>query len=308
MNIINVEDLNKTFSFEDGKNFLRFKFGKGNIPVVEIQNDQASAIISLQGAHVLSWTPGNEDEVIWLSDDATFAMGKSVRGGIPLCWPWFGPHKSNPAFPAHGFARTVLWQVIDTKALSAGETQITFRLATIGLDENLQKMWPQATVAEYRVTIAKTLTMELTTVNHSDQNITIGQALHTYFSIDDIGNTTVSGLEGKSYLDKTDNFKSKVQDGPITINSEVDRVYLNTADRIVIDDGKRKISIKKQGSDSTVVWNPWKDAADKMGDLGEDGYRKMLCVESANAADDVVTIKAGEHYTLLVTYQVNNNV
>lgn len=302
--MITIEDLNKNFSLEDGSNSLRFKIGKGDIPIVEIQNEQASAIISLQGAHVLSWKPVNEDEVIWLSNDATFALGKSVRGGIPICWPWFGAHESNSSFPAHGFARTVLWQVIDTKVLSAGETQITFSLDTTQLDENLRQMWTQATTAEYRLTIAKTLTMELTTNNNSDEAIVIGQALHTYFNIDDISKTTVYGLEDKTYLDKTEGFSAKVQDGPIIIDKEVDRVYLETADDVVIDDNKRKIVIKKQGSHSTIVWNPWKDVAEKMGDLGIDGYQKMLCVESANAADDVVTIKAGESNTLLVTYEI----
>lgn len=304
MTVISIEELNKKFSFTDGDNTLRFIQGKGDIPVVEIQNKQASAIISLQGAHVLSWKPHAEDEVIWLSDDARFAMGKSVRGGIPLCWPWFGAHDSNDDFPAHGFARTVLWQVVDVKALSEDETQITFRLETNQLDNNLQAMWPQATVAEYRLNISKTLTMELITFNQSDETITIGQALHTYFNINDISQSKIYGLEDKTYLDKTEDFNSKVQNGPVIIDSEVDRVYLDTADDVVIDNNERKIHIKKQGSHTTVVWNPWKEVADKMGDLGKDGYRKMLCVESANANNDVVEIKAGEQYSLLVTYAI----
>ena len=299
-----IKDLNTNFSFTEGDNSLQFNMGEGNIPVVEIKNEFASAVISLQGAHILSWKPVNQDDVIWLSTDAKFAMGKSVRGGIPICWPWFGPHESNSSFPAHGFARTVLWQVSDASVLPSGATQIIFKLDTRELEENLQQMWPYATVAEYRVTIDKTLTMELITHNHSEKSITIGQALHTYFNIDDIGNTSVQGLDGKTYLDKTDNFNSKVQAGPVLISSEVDRVYLNTADDVTIDDGKRKIVIKKENSESTVVWNPWIEVAAKMGDLGEDGYRKMLCVESANAADDVVTIKAGESYALLVKYSV----
>lgn len=304
MNKRTIEDLNKNFSFQDENSYLVFKNGQADIPVIEIKNDQASATISLQGAHVLSWKPRDKDDVIWLSNDATFSAGKSIRGGIPICWPWFGAHESNDSFPAHGFARTVLWQVTDTQKLSSDETKITFRLLTNQLNENIQKMWAQETIAEYRLTIAKTLTLELTTFNKSDETITIGQALHTYFNIEDISNTTVYGLDGKTYLDKTDNFKSKIQNGPITINNEVDRVYLDTADDITIDNKKRKIIVKKQGSNSTVVWNPWEDVATKMGDLGEAGYKKMLCVESANAADDTITIKAGESYTLLVTYEL----
>jgi len=303
LNIPTIEDLNKNFSFQNENNYLIFKSGQGDIPVVEIKNNQASATISLQGAHVLSWKPRDQDDVIWLSNDAIFAAGKSIRGGVPICWPWFGAHENNDSFPAHGFARTVLWQVIDTQKLSSDETQITFRLSTNQLDKDKQKMWPQETVAEYRLKIAKTLTLELKTFNKSNETITIGQALHTYFNIEDINNTIVTGLEGKTYLDKTDKFKSKIQDGPITINNEVDRVYLDTTDDVTIDNTKRKIIIKKQGSNSTVVWNPWEDVATKMGDLGEAGYKKILCVESANVADDTITINAGESYTLLVTYE-----
>lgn len=304
MTILNIKDLNKNFSFQTESNCLSFKVGDGDIPLIEIVNEQASATISLQGAHVLSWIAKGDDDVIWLSEDATFAMGKSIRGGIPVCWPWFGAHNNDMTFPAHGFARTVLWQVTDSKALASGETQITFNLDTTQLDKRLQQMWPQATVAEYRLTIGKTLTLELITFNHSDQAITLGQALHTYFNINDVSQTTITGLDGRDYLDKTDDFKRKSQTGPITINSEVDRVYLKTADDITIDDGQRKILIKKQGSHSTVVWNPWQEIAEKMADLGQDGYRHMVCVESANAAEDTVSIQPGKSHTLLVTYEV----
>ena len=304
MNAANVEQLNKEFSFANEYHSLIFKIGKGGIPIVEITNDQSSAAISLQGAHVLSWVPAGEDDVIWLSDEAKFAVGKSVRGGVPICWPWFGPHEENAAYPAHGFARTVLWQVLKTEAISAGETQITFQLDTRQLDDSLQAMWPLPTIAEYRLTIAKTLTMELTTFNHSDQLMNIGKALHTYFKVDDVSCTKVLGLEGKDYLDKTDGFTRKTQVGAVTISEEVDRVYLETADDLIINDNKRMIVITKQGSESTVVWNPWKDVADKMGDLGEDGYLKMLCVESANAMQDTVDIEAGESHSLRVTYEL----
>lgn len=301
-----VEQLNKDFSFSNGNHSLNFKMGEGDIPVIDIRNEQARATISLQGAHVLSWIPRDEDEVIWVSDDARFSPGKSVRGGIPICWPWFGPHETDTAYPAHGFARTVLWQVINTSQLSTGETLVIFRLETNQLDSSSQAMWPLATTVEYRLTIGKVLTIELITFNNSDKTFTLGQALHTYFKVDDVANTTVYGLEDKDYLDKTDGFKRKTQIGPVTISDEVDRVYVQTSDDVIIDDKKRKISIKKQGSQSTVVWNPWVAVADKMGDLGRNGYLKMLCVESANAAEDTVSVSTGESYTLLVTYEIEN--
>ena len=299
-----IENLNQHFSLEDGNTQLTFKIGAGDIPVVEVKNELASAVISLQGAHVLSWIPTGEKDVIWLSEDATFAIGKSVRGGVPICWPWFGAHETNTDFPAHGFARTVVWTVIATQQLDTGETQVTFKLDTQELEEHQQNMWPQATIAEYKITIGKKLNLELFTSNNSEQAITIGQALHTYFNVDDVRNTSLSGLDGKDYLDKTASFNRFIQVGNVCIDKEVDRIYLNTPDTLVIDDAKRKIIISKQGSLSSVVWNPWEEVANKMGDLGQDGYLKMLCVESANAAEDTVSIQPNKIHTLHVTYEI----
>ena len=304
LNPIDIEKLNTAFSLKSESSQLSFKNGIGDIPLVEIKTKFATATISLQGAHILSWKPHSEEEVIWLSKDATFAIGKSVRGGVPICWPWFGAHENNTSFPAHGFARTVLWNVINAKTLATGEIKITFGLMTENLEEKIQSMWPHATVVEYCITVGESLILELTTFNKSKKEITVGQALHTYFNIEDINKTTVLGLENKTYLDKVEDFCSKTQSGPITINSEVDRVYVDTTDDIIIDNEKRKILIEKQGSASTVVWNPWEEVANKMGDLGENGYQQMLCVESANAIDDVVVIKSGESVTLFVKYEV----
>lgn len=301
---LDAEQLNKVFALQDPANSLSFKIGEGGIPVVEIKNQHASASISLQGAHLLSWKPEGEDEVIWLSEKATFAPGKSVRGGIPICWPWFGAHESNPDFPAHGFARTVNWQVVKTRALEDGTMSIRF---TTQPQSDNQKMWPEDTTVEYKITVGKKLEMELTTYNNGQQPITIGQALHTYFNVGDIGKVLIYGLDETTYLDKLAGFKREQQRGPITISEEVDRIYLNTKTDCVIDDQalKRNIVIVKCGSHSTVVWNPWKATANKMGDLGEDGYKKMLCVESCNAAEDIVTIQAGKSHHLWVQYDVH---
>lgn len=303
MNIPNIEQLNTQFSFSSASQQLSFNMGEGGIPIVEIRNEQATATISLQGAHLLSWKPNNKEDVIWLSDDAKFVEGKSVRGGIPLCWPWFGAHHNDNSFPAHGFARTVYWQVKDVQNISKDETRITFLLETKHLN-NISNMWPLDTSVEYTISVSKDLTLDLTTYNQSTESITIGQALHTYFNVADITNTAVYGLEDKSYLDKPDDFKLKKQSGPLHFNSEVDRVYLKTSDDIIIDNNKRKILITKKGSESTVVWNPWETVANKMGDLGELGYLRMLCVESANAAEDTITIEPNKSHNLHVTYSL----
>jgi len=167
-------------------------------------------------------------------------------------------------------------------------------------------MWPDDTTVQYQVTVGKKLELELITHNNGSQPIKIGQALHTYFKVGDITNIQLHGLDDTDYLDKPDNFKRKVQYGPVTFEQEVDRIYLNTANDCVIEDKtlKRDIVIIKCGSHSTVVWNPWQEVADKMGDLGHNGYTKMLCVESSNASEDVVTIPAGKAHQLWVQYEV----
>jgi len=305
-NTASAEQLNKDFAFNTGNNSLSIISGPAGISQIEIQNRQATARISLQGAHILSWKPKNQTDVIWLSQEANFAAGKSVRGGIPICWPWFGAHQTNQAYPAHGFARTVLWQLTKTSAVSDDETEISLKLVTSQLDASYQAMWPQATTAEYIISIGKKLGLRLITHNHSDQAISIGQALHSYFNVDDISNTAVLGLENKDYLDKTLDFKRNTQHGPVLIEAEVDRIYLQTTEALVIDNKKRKLSITKQGSATTVVWNPGKEVAEKMGDLGDNGYQKMLCVESANAAEDCRQIAAAESHELSVLYELEN--
>lgn len=300
-----LNELNARFSFENTNSQLYFTKGPGEIPRLEVTNKKGSAVISLQGAHLLSWNPVNQQEVIWLSDDARFEQGKSVRGGIPICWPWFGAHENEASFPAHGFARTVLWQVNDVTELSAKETRITFCLETESLTDVIKMMWPIATRVEYHVTVSDYLKLELVTHNVGDEAIILSQALHTYFSVNDISKTTLHGLEGKTYLDKTDGFNAKNQQGEIVITGEVDRIYLDTTDDVIIDNQERKISISKQGSHSTVVWNPWQHVAEKMGDMGKIGYQEMLCVESANAATDVVCIQPGDSHCLQVVYNVS---
>jgi len=308
MNIHDIEKINSYFATcmtGNADNVIECKAGKGNIPVVEIKNKYASALISLQGAHVLSWVPKGEAEVIWVSADASFAEGKSVRGGIPICWPWFGAHESNSEFPAHGFARTVYWDVGNARQLETGETQITFKLNTKQASEKIKAMWPQDTEVEYIVTVGADLKLELVTRNNSSGDLKITEALHTYFNVADVERTCVDGLDGKIYLDKPDGFTRKTQNGLVNIKGEVDRVYLNTGDELIINDSCRKIIINKQGSESTIVWNPGKQVAEKMGDLGEDGYLKMLCVESGNAAENVVCVAAGESHVLQVAYEID---
>lgn len=282
---------------------VRFRKGSGGLVTLDIGNSLAMARMVLQGAHLTAWMPRGERPVIWLSREAKFAPGKSLRGGVPVCWPWFGAHANESAFPAHGFARTVPWEVLEARAMPNGSTAIVLQLIP---SDATRKQWPHATDLELHINVGKTLAMELLTRNRDSAPVTIGQALHTYFGVSHVRDITIHGLGGCAYLDKVDGFARKQQTGPITLSGETDRIYLDSTADCMIDDPrwKRRIRVAKSGSRSTVVWNPWIEKAKQMGDLGPDGYINMVCVESANAADDVVTIPPGGTHSLRVRYSV----
>lgn len=283
---------------------LNFRDDPCGLVFAEIDNALASATICLQGAHLVTWRPKDQARpVVWVSEAVRFAPGKSIRGGMPVCWPWFGPHATESSLPAHGFARTVPWQVTMTETQPNGATRIGFVLMQ---NEQTRAQFAHACRLELVLTVGASLGAELITTNLDNEPLVIGEALHTYFHIGDIGQARVLGLDGCAYVDKVDGGTRKRQDGPITFTGETDRVYVDTEARCVIEDPqlKRRILIDKTGSRSTVVWTPWQEKAEKMGDLGpNDGWRRMVCVESGNALDNVVSIAPGEAHTLSVSYR-----
>lgn len=282
---------------------LAFKDGPGGLAVAEVGNSHATASIALQGAHVMTWAPRGARPVIWLSKFAKFASGKSIRGGAPICWPWFGAHASEPKYPGHGFARTVMWEVVGAERLRDDRTRLTFRILQ---DDTTRTQWPHATEALNIVTVGSSLELELVTRNAGNAAITVGDAFHTYFEVSDIRHCRIHGLGGLSYLDKADDGSKKQQIGAIAVGEEVDRIYLDSVADVMIDDPgyRRRIRVAKHGSRSSVVWNPWIGKAEKMGDFGPNGYLKMVCVESTNCADDVVQIAPGTEHRLAVRYSV----
>jgi glucose-6-phosphate 1-epimerase len=295
-----LDELNQRFAIG---NHIQFKEIAEGMIVAEIANQHALANIVLQGAHIATFQPRGEEPVIWLSPYAKFAPGKSIRGGVPICWPWFGPHKSDSKLPGHGFARTVPWEVLETKALPDGSTFLRFGLIE---SETTRAQWPHASTVQLAVTVGKALRVELITTNTDTKAFELGEALHTYFHISDVAKTTIRGLDNCAYLDKVQNFAHCTQKDGIVIEIEVDRVYINTAADCVIEDKglKRAIRIAKQDSMSTVVWNPWTEKADKMGDFGENGHRGMVCVESGNAMENIVTLAPGATHKLVAVYSV----
>jgi len=295
-----LKDLNQRYAIG---NHVQFKEIAEGMIIAEVANQHALANIALQGAHIATFQPRGEEPVIWLSPKAKFAPGKSIRGGVPICWPWFGPHKNDSKLPGHGYARTVPWDVLETKALPDGSTFLRFGLVE---SDATRAQWPHASTVQLEVTVDKALRVELVTTNTGNAAFELGEALHTYFQISDVAQMTIRGLENCEYLDKVQDFARLTQKNGIVIESEVDRVYVNTsADCVIEDKGlKRAIRVAKQGSKSTVVWNPWTEKAEKMGDFGPQLHRDMVCVESGNALENVVTLAPGETHKLVAVYSV----
>lgn len=284
---------------------LAFSEGPGGLALAELTNAHGSARVLLQGAQLIDWTPPGQAPVIWLSPAARFTVGKAVRGGVPVCWPWFGPHAVEADYPAHGFARSAPWEVMASRQ-SPENAGTELRLRLQRTDAHVA-MWPHDCATEIRISLAPTLTLELVTRNTGRVAVTVSEALHTYFAVSDVRRITVEGLDGCTFFDKVDGGRQCLQSGPVTFGAETDRIYRHTGDSLIEDPGlARRIRISKQDSASTVVWNPWIDKAARLGDMGEDGYLNMVCVESGNVAGDVVSVAPGDAHRLAVQYALEN--
>ena len=277
--------------------------GNGNLPVVLIENNAATATIYLHGAHVASYIPkASGKDLLWMSSDSLFEIDKPLRGGIPICWPWFG--KPNPvenpgAALQHGFARSFDWSVKGVNYIDEDTTSVTLVLySTV----DSMKLYPYCFRAELEVIVGKTLKLNLTTFNTGLAPMRITQAMHTYFAVGDINQTEVLGFDGISYIDTVPGAAEVncTQSGSIAFNCEVDRIYEDFSGTAIIDDkaNSRKIVVKKSNSNTSVVWNPWINKAAAMADYNNDGYLSMVCVETCNITKDAQFIAPGESWTL----------
>ena len=285
-----------------------FRKGPGDLIFAQIENDLATATICLQGAQLTRWQPRSQTEpVTFLSATAQYTEGKPIRGGIPICWPWFGPHATDRSLPQHGFARNLLWEARAPVRLENGATQLSLQLFD---NAKTRELWPHRFSLEYRVTVGDVLDIELTTTNIEGEAFVLSEALHAYLQVGDIGAVEVLGLDGTEYIDKVDGEQRKRQAGPVTFASEIDRVYVDTEAQCTIVDRllKRRIPISNRGSRSTIVWNPWEKKAAALADLGaapatRGGWRQFVCVESANAGDNSLTLAPGQSHSLAVRYR-----
>lgn len=282
-------------------NELWFEELNPGYPVIKIKNNHATATVALLGATLIEYTPDGEKPLIFVSSDVVYEEGKAIRGGIPVCWPWFGPHPTDSSMPGHGFARNRFWQLTSTSK-HENYTELTLQFDTSVVPAEL---WSNRTTTEITFKIGKQLDVALTSCNNSDSEVTVGGALHTYFDIASIHDVSVSGLDDVSYSDKVTG-EDGTQNGDITFDKETDLVFLDTtATTIIHDQGNgREITVSKRGSTSTVVWNPWIEKSLSLGDLGNNDYQGFVCVETANAFTDVYTLKPGGVHTLATTISV----
>ncbi len=279
--------------------YVEWTHGPGGLPGYRLKGKGGEAFVLLHGAHITAFAPEGAAPVLWMSAQSHFADGKPVRGGIPICWPWFGPHATDPQRPAHGIARLRAWTALDSAVLHDGRVRL--RLAFVPRDHE-RALVPEGLRAEISITVGRELDVELTTLNESDAPLAFEDALHSYFGVADLGAARVEGLHDCPYTDKLDGKRIKIQEGSIRFIAETDRVYHDRGSATELWDAAagRQIRIGKRGSASTVVWNPWIDKSKAMPDFGDDEWTGMCCVETANVgADRVLLLPGGRHTTRL---------
>jgi D-hexose-6-phosphate mutarotase len=271
------------------------------LTVIDLASPHGAASVALHGGHVLSFQPRGANPVLWVSRYSQFAANAPIRGGIPICWPWFGPHPDDPAKPAHGFARISQWAVVE--ATGGEETRVQLALTD---SDATRALWPHPFRLELTVTLGTGLDVELSIENSGAEPFTCTDALHSYFAISSVERISIEGLDGGAYLDKVAGAARREQTGPVAVTAETDRVYLDTtADCVIADAGwNRRVRVAKRGSATTVVWNPWVNRSRQLPDFGDEEYREMVCVETANAADDRITIEPGGEHRVATTLSI----
>jgi len=272
---------------------LAFRQTPSGLIYASVTTPQATATIYLQGAHITAWQPAGHDPVIFLSRESDFLRGKPIRGGVPVAFPWFATRHDGKSGPSHGFARIQDW-TLAFAALTGDDLHLTFTLGPtamsreLGFDNFYLAFW---------FIIGRNLTMKLTVGNNAPTPLVFEEALHTYYSVADVRQVNVTGLEPTPFIDKTDHMREKpAAHAPLTFTGFTDRVYPNTSATCVLHDaaGHRRITVAKQNSNTTVVFNPWK----AMPDMSADEWPHMLCVETVNAAANTVTLAPGGAHTM----------
>lgn len=276
--------------------------GNGGLPLVKIATPVAAGEMYLHGGHATSWEPAGQQEVLFVSPRSLWADGHAIRGGVPICFPWFGDKADDAQAPAHGFVRTRSWQL---ESIEQAGDAVTVSMFTAS-DDSTKKWWPADFRLVHRVMFGAELVLQLVMTNTGSAPLRFEEAMHAYHRVGDVPQARVAGLDAVHYLDKTDSYREKTQHGDVAIESETDRVYLNTPHPLALRDPvlHREIQVTKENSLTTVVWNPWAEKARALADLGEDQWKQMLCIETSNVGDFAVELAPGQQHIMKATVQV----
>ncbi len=280
----------------------QFVEGNGGLPKVRITSPEAAGEMYLHGAHVTSWKPEGKEEVLFLSSRSKFENGKAIRGGVPICFPWFGGKADDPKAPAHGFVRAKAWR-LESIAQAGGAVTVSMFTES---NQDTKMWWPAEFRLVHRATFGSELGLELEVTNTGRTSLRFEEALHTYHRVGNIEAARLRGLDGVQYFDKTESNRKKMQQGEIAIASETDSVYLNTGDAVELEDPvlRRRTRIMKENSRTTVVWNPWVEKARSFSDFAENEWMRMICIEASNVSDLAVELAPGQQHKMKAAVKV----
>jgi glucose-6-phosphate 1-epimerase len=299
-----IDELNRRFGITGVAKVLA---GNNGLPKVRVTSALATVEVYLHGAHVTSWKPVGAEELIFLSERSHWQDGLAIRGGIPICSPWFGPKVDDPKAPSHGFVRLKEWRLDSVAAEDDGTVAVILSTES---DEASRLWWPHEFRMAYRIVAGKTLRLDLTVTNKGDAAFEFAEALHTYFLVGDVRTVLVRGLDGVTYQDKVDGNREKVQYGDLAFAGPTDNVFLNTRGPVELVDTtlRRRIQTEKQNSATTVVWNPGQQGAAALADLGDDEWQRMVCVEACNVRNAAVNLRPGEEHMMTAILAVESNL
>jgi glucose-6-phosphate 1-epimerase len=278
--------------------------GKNGLPRLLIDTPTAKAEIYLHGAQLTSWQPAGGEEVIFLSEQSQWQEGKAIRGGIPICFPWFRAKVDDPKAPSHGFVRTKAWEL----DLVESHNEFTVVSLSTTSDESTRAWWPHDFHLLHHVTIGAELTQELVVTNTGKKPLRFEEALHTYYRVSAADSIRIRGLDGVTYLDNTANNLEKKQEGDVVFTAQTDNAYMDTTQAVeIVDPGlRRRIRLTKQASRTTVVWNPWSTGAQSLSDLGDDEWRMMACAEASNIRSYAVELAPGQGHCMKTVIRVES--
>jgi glucose-6-phosphate 1-epimerase len=276
--------------------------GNGGLPRVLISGSFGHGEMYLHGAQVTSWKPAGKDEVLFISTKTRWEEGQAIRGGIPICFPWFRAKADDPHAPAHGFVRTKPWELASIAETEAG---VAVTMLTES-DEHARHWWPAEFRLVHRVTFGSELSLELLCTNTGTTSLSFEEALHTYNRVADVGHVRLHGLNSVRFMDNTDSNKEKQQRGDVVIASQTDNAYLDTRSTIDLSDAdiRRRIRLTKANSLTTVVWNPWREGAAALGDLGDGEWIQFICVEASNILDAAINLAPGQQHRMTAVLSV----